>query len=47
MQKLTMKAFWDEDLMWLKSANAHLKRTYCIHEGCGGGVGCFWVESDS
>jgi len=33
-----MKAFWLEDLMWLKSANAHLKRTYCIYEGCAGAV---------
>jgi len=33
-----MKAFGLEDLMRLKSANAHVKRTYCIYEGCGGGV---------
>jgi len=33
-----MKAFGLEDLMWLKSANAHLKRTYCIYEGCGAGI---------
>ena len=40
-----MNAFWLEDLMWLKSENAHSKRTYCIYEGCV--VGCFWVEWDS
>jgi len=33
-----MKAFWLEDLMWLKNKNAHLKRICCIYEGCGGGV---------
>jgi len=24
--------------MWLKSANPHLKRTYCVYVGCGVGV---------
>jgi len=33
-----MKVFWLEDLIWLKSADEHFKRTYCIYEGCGGGV---------
>jgi len=33
-----MKAFGLEDLMRLKSADEHFKTTYCIYEGCGGGV---------